>query len=67
MLSIEKAEQNCGITNLNGLAEHWAVSHFEMYIHGMNFKIIMNHLALIAFKDKSLLPRKLLCKAKKLL
>ena len=58
--SLNKAERNYGITDLEGLAVSWAISYFETYIHGMNFTIITDHSALKALKDKSLLTGGLL-------
>ena len=49
--SLSKAERNYGITDLEGLAVSWAISHFETYIHGMPFTIITDHSALKALKD----------------
>ena len=65
--SLNKAERNYGITDLEGLAVSWVISYFETYIHGMNFTIIKDHSALKALKDKSLLTGRLLRRAKKLL
>ena len=65
--SLNKAERNYGITDLEGLAVSWAISYFETYIHGMNFTIIKDHSALKALKDKSLLTGRLLRRAEKLL
>ena len=65
--SLSEAERNYGITDLEGLAVSWAISHFETYIHGMPFTIITDHSALKALKDKSLLTGRLLRRAEKLL
>ena len=51
--SLCKAERNYGITDLEGLAVLWAISHFKTYIHGMHFTVITDHLALKATKDKN--------------
>ena len=64
---LSKAERNYGITDLEGLAVPWAISHFETYIHGMHFTVITDHLALKALKDKSFLTGRLLRRAEKLL
>ena len=64
---LSKAERNYGITNLEGLAVSWAISHFETYIHGMHFTVITDHSALKALKDKSVLTERLLRRAEKLL
>ena len=45
----------------------WAISHFETYIHGMNFTFITDHSALKALKDKFILTGRLLGRAEKLL
>ena len=50
--SYNEAEQNYRITDLKGLAVLWAISHFETYIHGINFNVIADHSALKALKDK---------------
>ena len=64
---LSEAEHNYGRTDLKGLAVSWAISHFETYIHGMQFTIITDHSALKALKDKSLLTGRLLQRAEKLL
>ena len=64
---LSEAERNYGITDLKGLAISWAISHFETYIHGMQFTIITDHSALKVLKDKSLLTGRLLRRAEKLL
>ena len=64
---MNEAERNYRITNLKGLAVLWAISHFETYIHGMNFTVISDHSALKALKDKSILTGCLLRRAEKLL
>ena len=64
---LSKAERNYGITDLEGLALMWAISHFETYIHGMHFTVITDHSALKALIDKSVLTGCLLRRAEKLL
>ena len=46
---LSEAERNYGITNLEGLAVSWAISHFETYIHRMHFTVITDHSALKTF------------------
>ena len=41
--SLSKAERNYGITDLEGSAVPWAISHFETYKHGMDFTVITDH------------------------
>ena len=62
---LSKAERNYGITDLEGLAVLWAISHFETYIHGMHFTVVTDHLALKALNDKSVLTGQLLRRAEK--
>ena len=64
---LSKAERNYGITDYEGLAVFWAISHFETYIHGMIFTVITDHSALKALKEKSVLTGRLLKRAEKLL
>ena len=64
---LSKAERNYGITDLEGLAVSWAISHFETYIHGMHFTVIMDHSALKSLKGKSILTGRLLRRVEKLL
>ena len=64
---LSKAERNYGITDLEGLAVLWAISHFETYIHRMHFTVITDHLALKALKEKSVLTGCLLRRVEKLL
>ena len=65
--SLSDAEHNYGIADLEGLAVYRAISHFETYIHGMQFTVTTDHSALKALKDKSLLTCRLLQRAEKLL
>ena len=44
-----------------------AIQHFESYINGMHFIIIIDYLALKTFKDKSILIGRLLRRVKKLM
>ena len=60
---LSKVERNYGITDLEGLAVSWAISHFETYINGMHFTVITDHSALKALKDKSILTGRLLRRA----
>ena len=50
LLSI--AERNYGITDLEDMVVSWAISHFETYIHGINFTIIMIFLLNQILKNK---------------
>ena len=43
------------------------IRHFETYIYGMSFTVIIDHSALKALKDKSILTGRLLRRAEKLL
>ena len=52
------------ITNLKGLAVSWAISHFETYIHGMNFTVITDHSALKALEEKSSLTKRFITYSK---
>ena len=36
---LREAERNYGITDLEGLAESWAISHLKTYIHRMHFTL----------------------------
>ena len=64
---LSKAERNYGITDLEGLAVLWAISHFETYIHGMHFTVITDHLVLKALGDSLIATGMFLRRAKKLL
>ena len=64
---LSEAERNYGITDLKGLAESWAISHFKTYIHGMHSTVITDRSALKALNDKSILTGRLLRRAEKLL
>ena len=45
---LSEAECNYSITNLKELAVSWVISHFETYIHGMQFTVITDQSALKA-------------------
>ena len=45
---LSEAEHNYGIMDLEELPVSWAISYFEMYIHGMHFTVNTDHLALKA-------------------
>ncbi|OMJ11808.1 Transposon Ty3-I Gag-Pol polyprotein, partial [Smittium culicis] len=50
------AEKNYSITDLEGLAVSWAVSHFHYYLYGRKFNIVTDHSALVQLFTKDI-PR----------
>lgn len=51
---LSDAEKKYGITEKEFLAMAWAIEHYEYYLKGRKFKVITDHQALIAMKNKEI-------------
>lgn len=56
---LKKAECNYPISEQEGLAIIWAVKKFKVFLHGVHFKIVTDHIALTWLKTKKELAGRL--------